>query len=66
MMRISELKYMKSDMDDLYNELSSNIEIFFLDPSHDNKKFVRERFKEFNHMKNVLANKINDFWCKGE
>ena len=65
-MRISDLKFMKSDMVDLFEELTEEIDTFFDNPTKENKKFVLEAMKEFNHTKNVLTNKIKDFWCKGE
>lgn len=65
-MRISDMKFLKSDMDDLYEELGESIDTFFSNPTVENKKYIRGLIKEFNHVKNILSNKIQDFWCKGE
>lgn len=65
-MRISELKILNADMNEVYEDLQTNIDIFFQEPTTLNKKYIKEKTKEFNHIKNVLMNKIQDFWCKGE
>ena len=65
-MRISELKILNEDMNEVYEDLQTNIDIFFQEPTVENKKYIREKVKEFNHIKNVFMNKIQDFWCKGE
>lgn len=57
---------LKEQMEELFAQILDSLNDFSKNPTVKNRRILLENIDEFNAIKNRLASKIRDFWCKGE